>query len=104
VASNVKPAMAAAIDGLRKAGVRLDEGWPPDIDPREQYEAYRYLLAAFFAFDLKDEEIEQVGGFRPPLSPAGVSRSEDMGRPTGRWERCAEIIPAPRAPRPAVAG
>ena len=60
LASDVKPVLAVAIDGLRKAGVRLDEGWPPGVDAREQYETYRYLLAAFFAFDLKDEEIDKV--------------------------------------------
>ena len=60
VASDVKRVLAASIDGLRNAGVRLDEGWPADVDPREQHETYRYLLAAFFAFQLKDEGIEEV--------------------------------------------
>ncbi|HSD65767.1 MAG TPA: amidase family protein, partial [Vicinamibacteria bacterium] len=60
VSSDVKDVLAGAIEKLRKAGLRLEEGWPPEVKPRPQYETYRYLLSAFFAFELKDEEIEAV--------------------------------------------
>jgi amidase len=67
VSSDVKEVLAAAVASLRKAGLRLEEGWPAGVDPRGQYETYRYLLSAFFAFDLKDEEIEatRARGARP---------------------------------------
>jgi amidase len=40
----VKDVLARAVDALGKAGVKLDEGWPGDIDPTEQFRTYRYLL------------------------------------------------------------
>jgi amidase len=60
VSSDVRNVLAQAIEKLRKAGLRPEEGWPPGVEPRSQYETYRYLLSAFFAFELKDEEIEKV--------------------------------------------
>ena len=59
VASDVKDALVAAVDALRKAGARLEEGWPEGVSPRDQFDTYWYLLSAFFAFDLEDEDIER---------------------------------------------
>ena len=58
VSSDVKDVLAGAIEKLRKAGLRLEEGWPPEVEPRPQYETYLYLLSAFFAFE--DADIEEV--------------------------------------------
>jgi amidase len=40
--------LAASIEALRKAGARLEEGWPPGLDLDEQYEAYLMLLFSRF--------------------------------------------------------
>lgn len=60
VSADEKEVLAGAVNALRKVGLRAEEGWPADVDPGKQYETYRYLLSAFFAFSLKDDEIEQV--------------------------------------------
>jgi amidase len=59
VSADVKEALAAAVDALRGAGAKLEEGWPAGVDPRAHFETYWYLLSAFFAFNLEDEEIER---------------------------------------------
>jgi amidase len=57
--SDVRETLEAAVAALRKAGARLEEGWPDGVVPREQFETYWYLLSAFFAFDLKDDDVEE---------------------------------------------
>jgi amidase len=52
--------MAEAVEALRKAGAQVEEGWPPDVVPAEQYETYLYLLASVFAFQLRDDQIEEM--------------------------------------------
>jgi amidase len=59
LSSDVREALEAAVENLRKTGLRLEEGWPDGVVPREQFETYWYLLSAFFAFNLEDEDIEQ---------------------------------------------
>ena len=59
LSSDVKETLEAAIAALRRSGLRLEEGWPDGVVPREQFETYWYLLGAFGAFDLEDDEIEQ---------------------------------------------
>jgi len=44
VVPEVKGVLARALDALGKAGVRLEEGWPGEVDPGAQYRTYRYLL------------------------------------------------------------
>ncbi len=60
VSAEVSEVLAAAAEALRKAGARIDEGWPAGVDPDQQYQTYRYLLSAFFAFTLKDDKIEAL--------------------------------------------
>ncbi len=59
LSSDVRETLAGAIDALRRDGLRLEEGWPEGVVPREQFETYWYLLSAFFAFDLEDEDLER---------------------------------------------
>ncbi len=49
-----------AVDALKKAGARLEEGWPTGVVPAEQYDAYLYALFATFGFQLKDEQFETL--------------------------------------------
>ncbi len=59
LSSDVRETLEAAVTGLRQSGLNLEEGWPEGVVPREQFETYWYLLAAFGAFDLRDEDLEE---------------------------------------------
>jgi len=53
--------LEAAIEGIRKAGVQLTEGWPEGVDPVPQFKTYEYLVSvAVFAGNLDDSRIDQV--------------------------------------------
>lgn len=58
VSSDMKEVLVAAMEALRKAGAHLEEGWPAGVDPAKQYDTYRFLLDSFFAFSLRDDQIE----------------------------------------------
>jgi amidase len=73
VSSDVKAALEACVQALAKKGVKLKEGWPPGVSPAGQYETYRYLLSAFFASGMKDDEIESVRA--RAADPAGGMRA-----------------------------
>jgi amidase len=59
LSSDVRETLERAVGALRRSGLRLEEGWPRGVVPREQFETYWYLLSAFFAFNLEDDEIEE---------------------------------------------
>src|SRR5262249_40288968 len=46
VTAEVRDVLMNAVEGLRKAGVTLREGWPTGIDPEAQFDAYYFLLLA----------------------------------------------------------
>ena len=46
VLPEVKEQLQSAVDALRKAGAQVEEGWPEGLNPREQLEAYLFLLVA----------------------------------------------------------
>jgi len=56
----------------------LENGWPPNVDPVEQYTTYRFLLASTAAQSLKDDEYElkrgqaqdQDGSYEPIIAKA----------------------------------
>jgi amidase len=60
VSSDVGEVVAEAVEALRKAGAKVEEGWPTGIVPAEQYDTYVYLLYSAFAFRLRDEQIEDM--------------------------------------------
>jgi len=60
VSSDVKEVLHATIERLHKAGLTLEEGWPEGVDPKKQYHAYLFLLNSVFAFDLKDDKVEEM--------------------------------------------
>lgn len=61
VSSDVKEVILKAIEALCEAGVRLEEGWPPNVDPAEQYATYRYLLySATRAYRLHNEQFDDL--------------------------------------------
>jgi len=60
LSSDVKKVLAETIERFRKAGARLEEGWPKGVDPGAQFETYHYLLDSFFAFRLRDDQEEEM--------------------------------------------
>jgi amidase len=58
VASDVRQPLARCIDALGKAGVVLREGWPPGVNPLEQWQVFIFLVAASFAWEIPDDQIE----------------------------------------------
>jgi amidase len=78
VTAEVEGVLARSVESLRQAGLRLEEGWPDGVDPRQHYETYRYLLSACFAWSLEDEKAEEVRarGAQPENAPwNGASRA-----------------------------
>jgi amidase len=60
VSPDVMEALGRAIEALRKTGVTLEEGWPPGMDVERQYDTYLFLLFALFAFQLRDDGLEEI--------------------------------------------
>ena len=61
VLPEVKEAVSGAVGATRKAGARLDEGWPTGLTPADQYEAYLHLFFALsYAPQMRDEELEEM--------------------------------------------
>jgi amidase len=49
--------LAAAVEALRRAGARLEEGWPAGVNVDEQYDAYLTLLYARFTGPVPEERL-----------------------------------------------
>ena len=60
VSSDVGDVHARAIEALRRGGVKLEEGWPKGVVPAQQYDTYLYLLNSVFAFNLRDDQVEEM--------------------------------------------
>jgi amidase len=56
----VKECLAAAIEALRKHGVQLVEGWPPEVNPLHHFETFSWLLAAFLSQTVPDASFESM--------------------------------------------
>ncbi len=97
----VGDALTAAIDALRKAGVALEEGWPPGVNVEEQYDTYLLLLVANFTAVPRDDELDELrrlaanqdGSFRAKralalTAPPNVLRAADGRRRAARriWQ------------------
>ena len=61
VSSEMLPSMETAIKEFRKAGVDLEEGWPPEIKPEELFHLYMYLI---YASASKGAEAAEIEAFR----------------------------------------
>lgn len=58
LAKDVKNVMLDAVEKLRREGLDIEEGWPEGLDPLEEYDTYRFLMASIYAGFLKDDEYE----------------------------------------------
>jgi amidase len=56
----VKEVLARAVEALGKAGVKLEEGWPGEVDPLAQFRTYRYLLWGAMGPPPGPEEMEAL--------------------------------------------
>jgi amidase len=61
VSSEVGAVLGDAVDALAAAGVKLVEGWPPEIDPAAEAEAFDYHVQLFFAFAQPDGSFDRLG-------------------------------------------
>ncbi|HJV57400.1 MAG TPA: amidase [Methylomirabilota bacterium] len=57
VSAEEAPALTGAVEALRRAGARLEEGWPPGVNVEEQYDAYLTLLYARFTPPVREEQL-----------------------------------------------
>jgi amidase len=60
VASDVAVVYEKSLDELKMAGARLEQGWPPGIDPQDQLKTFGYLVASLVTVDMTDGEREQA--------------------------------------------
>jgi amidase len=60
VSSEIKPVMTAALKKFEGAGLKLEERWPENIDPEEQFLNYAYLLNAYVSGGATEPEIEKL--------------------------------------------
>ncbi len=55
VASDMKAVLGQFIETLRRAGARLEEGWPEGADPVKIRDAYLYLLEQYIPWDINED-------------------------------------------------
>jgi amidase len=60
VASDVRALYEHVLSGLGNAGVRLDRGWPADVDPQAHTKTFQYLLFALVTADASSDQREQA--------------------------------------------
>jgi amidase len=78
VSADVEAVIRSAVEALHGRCASLEEGWPPGVDPVEQFTTYRFLLASTAAQSLKDDEYEeksrqaqdQDGSYEPIIAKA----------------------------------
>jgi amidase len=58
LSGEVREAAQGTIEKLEGRVSSLVEGWPPGVDPVEQYTAYRFFHSSFYASFLKEEEFD----------------------------------------------
>lgn len=59
VSSEVKEVITGAVEALRGRVDVLEEGWPPGVDPEEQYNAYRILISPLLMATVEDDEYDK---------------------------------------------
>ena len=66
--------LAAAVEALRKAGATAVEGWPPGVNPSEQYETYFFFLMALYTLPARDEQLDELRRLASVRDGSPVSR------------------------------
>jgi amidase len=60
ISSEIKPVMHTAMEKFRNKGLDMEEGWPVNINPEEQFHNYVYLLQAYISGGAPESEIEKL--------------------------------------------
>jgi amidase len=66
VTEEVKKRLQSGVDALRKAGARIEEGFPSGIDVADQYMSYLRLLAPVILEGSAEEERQRLRKSNPP--------------------------------------
>ena len=86
VGSDVRSALEAAVEALRKAGVELSPGWPAGYRPQDGFDTYLRLLAAFLASGTTEEEVQLLRrSTGAPWGHYAKAWLEGMELPHRRW-------------------
>ena len=65
VTKEVRERLLAAVEALRAAGAQLEEGFPPTIDARKQFEAYLTVLWPMDLDEATEEQKAQIRAMKP---------------------------------------
>ncbi len=60
VSAPVRERLSNAVEALRQAGAKLEEGWPADVNPAQQVETYGYMIFAVMALFMRPEDVAQI--------------------------------------------
>ncbi|MGZ4822532.1 MAG: amidase [Terriglobales bacterium] len=96
VSSPVKSVLGNAVDALRQAGAKLDEGWPAGLDPAQQIETYRYMIFAVMALFMRPEDVQQARASAASGDPVGKAMEMAITAPHSVFyqansRRCASL-------------
>lgn len=56
IVPEVKKVLTDTVEAMKKAGVKMEEGWPEGVDPKTQFDTYLYLLLNALAEPLTEAE------------------------------------------------
>jgi amidase len=63
VSSEIAPLLEEVVNALRRTGATVREGWPDEVDPGAEADAFGYHVGLFFAFQQPDEEFAGLPAF-----------------------------------------
>jgi len=63
VSSEVGTLLQKTVDALAEAGVKVVEGWPPGVDPNQDYESFGFHVGLFFAFQDPSQAVPPLAAF-----------------------------------------
>jgi amidase len=60
VSAPVRDLLSNAVEWLRQAGAKLEEGWPADVNPAQQLETYQYMIFSVMAMFMRPDDVQQI--------------------------------------------
>ncbi len=100
VSSGVKAVLSEAVDSLRKAGARLEEGWPEGADPVKHCDTYLYLLEMWIPWDVDGDGVGtwEASHTEPVVEQGRVLAALRIRRGPGVKGTLLALIPAALEP------
>jgi amidase len=74
IAADVKDVLARGVDGLKRAGVKLEEGWPTGVNRAQQYDDYLALLYSTVGAGMPPEQRERLRPLASRTDDAHLTR------------------------------